>query len=297
MSGAYQSNASLPVIEGDVAFVTGGASGFGLAISKELVSRGASVIMVDINEIKCKEEASELNEKAGKTVVIAAKADTTSFEDQLTAYELGKKAFGRVDYFFANAGISELPWLPLYDPSTSSSQPITKPNTKTLDVDLNGQLNTAALAFQVFERQEPNARTGFRGKLVVTASVLGFWPSRNLPMYATAKAGIVHFVRSTAEYYEKKGITVNLVAPNITATSIIPPGFVELFGADRLCPIELVVEQMISVLGDSKDNGRVIGIVGNEVWDHPQEMTMAEKNLELMGKIEDEVDRRLELQV
>ncbi|KAK7445082.1 hypothetical protein VKT23_014944 [Stygiomarasmius scandens] len=285
----------LPEIEGDVAFVTGAASGFGLAVSKELVSRGVLVIMVDINEEECRKAASELNEKTGKIVAISAKVDTRCFEDQLTACELGKKAFGRIDYFFANAGINEDPWLPNFDPSTSSSRPITKPNTKTLEINLVGQLNTAALAFQVFERQEPNPRNGFRGKLVMTASVLGYWPSRNLPLYAASKAGIVNFVRSMAEFYENKGITVNLVAPSITATASVPPGFLDLFSDDNICPVELVVEQMISVLGSSKDNGRAISIVGREVWDHPQETCMAEKNKFIMGTIDDEVDRRLAL--
>ncbi|KAK7440430.1 hypothetical protein VKT23_017068 [Stygiomarasmius scandens] len=222
----------LPDVEGDVAFVTGAASGIGLAVSKALVNRGASVIMLDINEEGCQKEAAELNEKAGKTVAIAVKADTTCFKDQLAAYELGKEAlegwitvmpFSSTHFqnlictfvVFANAGIAEHPWLPPFDPSTASSRPIIEPDTKTLDVSLNGQLNTAALAFQVFERQQPNPRTGFRGKLVMTASVYGYWSCKSMPMYAAAKAGVVNFVRGLARYYGDKGVTVNMVSPNV----------------------------------------------------------------------------------
>ncbi|THU94889.1 NAD(P)-binding protein [Dendrothele bispora CBS 962.96] len=295
MSEHQTSNTKLPVIEGDVAFVTGAAAGFGLALSKELVSRGASVIMLDINEEVCKKVASELNEKAGKTVAIAVKADTTRFEDQLAAYELGKETFGRVDYFFANAGIAEYPWLPPFDPSTSSSRPIAPPTLKTLEINLIGQLNTSSLAFQVFERQPPNARTGFRGKLVMTASVYGYWPCKSMPMYTASKAGMVNFMRSAAGYYGEKGVTINLIAPNMSATSIVPPDFVALFGDDMLCPVELIVEQMISVLGSSKDNGRAISIMGKEVWDHPLDMFMFEKNKPGMDMIEAEVGKRIGL--
>ncbi|KAK7445081.1 hypothetical protein VKT23_014943 [Stygiomarasmius scandens] len=294
MSGSNVSTL-LPNIEGDVAFVTGAASGFGLAVSKELVNRGASVIMLDINEEGCKKIVAEFNEKAGKTVAIAIKADTTSFKDQLAAYELGKETFGRVDYFFANAGIAEHPWLPPFDPSTASSRPITEPDTKTLDINLDGQLKTAALAFQVFERQEPNPRTGFRGKLVMTASVYGYWPCMSMPMYTASKAGVVNFMRSMARYYADKGVTINLIAPNMAATSIVPPDFMEVFTEDMLCPVEFVAEQMISVLGSSKDNGRAISIVRQEVWDHPESSEMYEKNKPGMDIIEDEVGRRMGL--
>ncbi|KAK7440433.1 hypothetical protein VKT23_017071 [Stygiomarasmius scandens] len=210
MTTTQSTSTTLPVISGDVAFVTGAASGFGLFLSQELVSRGASVIMVDINEEGCKKAATDINKDADKIVAIAVKVDTTCFEDQLAAYELGKKAFGRVDYFFANAGIPERFWLPLFDPASASSRPITKPDMTTLDVNLNGQLNTAALAFQVFERQEPNPRSGFRGKLIITSSIIGFWPCKGVPLYSTSKAGVVHFMRSMARYYADKGITVNL---------------------------------------------------------------------------------------
>ncbi|THV04405.1 NAD-P-binding protein [Dendrothele bispora CBS 962.96] len=275
---------TLPEVSGDIAFVTGAASGFGLALSKELVSRGASVIMTDINEDGCKKAAAEINEKAGKNAVIAVKADTTCFEDQVAAYELGKETFGRVDYFFANAGIGEQHWIPLFDPTTS--RPITKPNMTTLDVTLNGQLNTASLAFQVFERQEPNTRTGFRGKLVITSSIIGIWPCKGLPMYSTAKAGVVSFMRTMAGYYGDKAITVNLIAPNITATSVVPPRFLALFDDDYVCPLELVIEQMISVLGSCKDNGRAICISGKETWDHTQHDAMFEKNRVQFEKME-----------
>ncbi|THU94891.1 NAD-P-binding protein [Dendrothele bispora CBS 962.96] len=289
---------TLPEISRDIAFVTGAASGFGFALSKELVSRGASVIMTDINEDGCKKAVAEINEKAGKTAAIAIKVDTTRFEDQLAAYEIGKETFGRVDMLslvFANAGISEHPWIPVFDPTTSSSRPITKPNTTTLDVTLDGQLNTAALAFQVFERQEPNPRTGFRGKLVITSSIIGFWPCKGAPLYSTAKAGVVSFMRTMAGYYGDKGITVNLIAPNVTATPIVPPDFLALLGDTYVCPLELVIEQMISVLGSCKDNGRAICISGKETWDHIQNDPMFEKNRVQFEKMEYEFGKGMGL--
>ncbi|KAF8825554.1 hypothetical protein HHX47_DHR6000222 [Lentinula edodes] len=260
-------------LDGDVAFVTGAASGFGLAITKALVSKGVKVIMVDINQ--CDDVASELNNKAGKTVVIARKANTTSWEQQYAAYEAGKELFGHIDYFFANAGIAERPWLPNFDPVTAAERPIIKPDITTLNIDLIGQLYTAALALQTFERQSTN-KHGFRGKLLMTASVYGFFPSAIMPMYASAKAAIVNFTRSAAIMYAEKGITINTIAPSMAATNIAGPPevsaeFMKGFSEDDLCTVEFVVEQYMSLLGDSKDSGRVIAISGTQAWDQPRD--------------------------
>lgn len=147
----------------------------------------------------------------------------------MAAFEKGKATFGRIDYgaslclrptklvyesrllletVFANAGIAELPWLPAFDPATAANRPISKPNFATLSIDCIGQLNTAALALQYFERQEKGAN-GFRGKLVLTASVIGFYPSTTMPMYSAAKAAIVNFMRSSAAFYADKDVTIN----------------------------------------------------------------------------------------
>jgi NAD(P)-dependent dehydrogenase (short-subunit alcohol dehydrogenase family) len=69
-------------------------------------------------------------------------------------------------------------------------------------------LYTAALALQTFERQEIGP-SGFRGKLILTASVFAYYPSRAMPLYAASKAGIINFMRSAAQYYATKNITVN----------------------------------------------------------------------------------------
>ncbi|KAK7020205.1 hypothetical protein VNI00_017818 [Paramarasmius palmivorus] len=279
-------------IRDDVAFVTGAASGIGRAIATELAGRAdisVRLILTDIDESALRSLVSDLNSKFGDHIAIGSKVDTSSWEEQLAAYELGKQAFGRVDYFFANAGIVEHMWLPAFNNSAStSSGPIIRPNLRTLEVDLVGQLYTAALALQVFQRQTPN-RHGFRGKLIITASVYGFYASDTMPLYSASKAGILHFARSASTYYGDKDITINCstfdftlrkdqlvifvpVCPNATETKIAPEDFFVPFKTQNLLtPIELIIEQCISLLGNNKDNGKAIGIVGQEVWTHPDD--------------------------
>ncbi|KAG7094871.1 hypothetical protein E1B28_005678 [Marasmius oreades] len=281
---------ALPDIKDDVAFITGAASGIGYALTKELATRGARVIITDIQETTCQTLASELNREAGETVAVAAKVDTTSWDEQVAAYELGKQTFGRVDYFFANAGIVEAMWIPRFEADKFDVEtPIEKPNLKTTEINYIGQLNTAALALQVFQRQELN-RHGFRGKLVLTSSIYGFFHSVTMPMYCSSKSGILAFTRSTSDLHKGKNITINCICPNATPTNIVPPDFFIAFREqDVLTPLDFVIEQYISVLGASQDNGKAIGVYKRNAWDHPLDTYRREENRASYGLIDDGV--------
>lgn len=280
-------------IRNDVAYVTGAASGVGLAVTKQLIELGARVIMVDFNEGENSKLATEFNQKAGQTVALAFKADIRVWDEQLAAYEQGRKEFGRVDYFIANAGIMEIPMLPNFNLETASSRPIVAPNMSTLETDLKGNILTASLAFQVFERQERN-RHGFRGKMVFTSSVYGVYPCALQPMYTTSKAGICHIMRSAAQFYEDKAITVNAVCPNLMETKVVPdPTFFDEFHQKGyLTQVDFVVKQYISLLGGNKSNGRAICVSRDDVWDHPIDTTgKYEENKDVL----DLIDRKLEM--
>ncbi|KAJ7057714.1 NAD-P-binding protein [Mycena amicta] len=263
------------IYPGEVSYITGGAAGIGRALASRLVEQGGMVVIADVNGDAAAKIATELNEKAGSVVAISVKADTTIWEEQLAGFQLAIEKFKRIDYVFANAGVAERPWLPPFDAATAASRPISKPNLSTTDINLSGQLNTAALALQTFERQEPSARSGFRGKLILTASVFGFFPTRAMPMYAASKAGIVHFMRSAAEYYADKKITVNAIAPNLIDTTIAPDVlFVPFRAQNLLSDIHLVLDQFQKLLGDSKLNGQALSISQEKVWAHPPDTYM-----------------------
>ncbi|KAF9269387.1 NAD-P-binding protein [Marasmius fiardii PR-910] len=303
---------ALPEIKDDVAFITGAASGIGYTLAKELAARGARVILTDIQESACQKLASELNANAGNTyvvihsspslfvidddndtsVAVAAKVDTTSWDEHVAAFELGKQAFGRVDYFFANAGIAEAMWIPKFESDKFDVEtPLLKPNYKTTEIDFIGQLNTAALALQVFQRQHLN-RHGFRGKLVMTSSLFGFFHSVAMPMYSSSKSGILAFVRSTSDLYKDKNITVNCVCPNMVSTNIVSPDLLKPFREqDLLTPVEFVVEQYISVLGANQDNGKAIGVFKDQAWDQPQDTYRREENRRAYELIDDIVGK------
>lgn len=115
------------------------------------------VVLADRNFQGAEETAKEFN--ASGQVAVAVQIDVVDWESQKKGFETGIEAFGRIDYVFPVAGITERPWIP-FEPSPEG---FVKPNLDVIDVNATGALYTCALAVQHFQRQKPN-KYGFRGK-------------------------------------------------------------------------------------------------------------------------------------
>jgi len=94
--------------------------------------------------------------------------DVRSFPSQLSLFKstLSNPNIPRIDYVFANAGILECGYLLSPD---GSKEEWREPDMKTIDINVTGVLYTTNLAVQAFRKQQ--VKDGFRGKIVVTASV------------------------------------------------------------------------------------------------------------------------------
>jgi len=98
----------------------------------------------------------------------------------------------------------------------------------------------------------------------VIASVCGFYCCPTLPIYTTAKHGVVGFVRSYGKYLPSEKITLNAVTPNVIRTNISSPEFYDKIEAQGLLtPIEGVVDAFESLLGDNADSGECFEIGPN----------------------------------
>jgi 15-hydroxyprostaglandin dehydrogenase (NAD) len=115
----------------------------------------------------------------------------------------------------ANAGIDDTQ--DLFIPSDG----VTKPNLKTIEVDLFGPVYATYLALHYFRTNSPN--TG--GKVVITSSTAGLYGCPPQPQYGTAKFGCVGFARSMGENsgLQAENITVNAICPSFVPTGLAPP--------------------------------------------------------------------------
>lgn len=143
------------------AYVTGGASGIGLAVAHALNQRGMRIVIADINLAGAQEAVSKLQQSTTSGQEhFAVQVDVSSWESQLAAFEKALKVVQRLDIVIVNAGVTEAVFVPN---DGGKGQDFVKPNLRTLDINLNGFLYTSALAIQQMRRQEIDA-DGVRGR-------------------------------------------------------------------------------------------------------------------------------------
>jgi len=161
---------------GKVALVSGGARGIGFATARALISRGASVVIADLDGEVSARAASELHDSRALGVA----ADVTDRGAVQWAVASTVERFGGVDVVVANAGIA---------PRVASFRAMPSETfERVIEVDLFGVCRTVEAALpQVIER---------RGHVVVVSSVYAFINGVGVIPYAMSKAAVEQFGRA-----------------------------------------------------------------------------------------------------
>ncbi len=94
-------------LDGRVAVITGAGSGIGAASAMAMAREGARVIVVDVNEAGAKATVEQIEKAGGQA--LAVRADVTRAADNQMIVEKALAAWGRLDIFFANAGVPQAP--------------------------------------------------------------------------------------------------------------------------------------------------------------------------------------------
>jgi len=237
-----------------VAIVTGGGSGIGLAITDHLVSiRGFRVAILDVDETRG--EAAAVRLAGGDTNRCCFHhVDVTKYEKQADAFkQVFKWGGGRLDLFFANAGIADTDSiyqsLAPVDAETGLPPPL---NLTILDVDLAAVIQGIHLARHFFTQ---NPKPG--GKIAITASCLGVYASHSVPLYSSAKHALVGLVRSSAPVFAGMNITINALLPVLVETNIWPEHAKHLVDDTQLTPTSTVCKAFDQFL-DSEMTGQTM---------------------------------------
>jgi rhamnulose-1-phosphate aldolase/alcohol dehydrogenase len=181
-------------LAGRVAFVTGGAGGIGSAVARSLASRGACIVVCDLDEEGAAEVADDLPEPG-----IPARADVTAEDEVVRAFRRAVLEYGGVDVVVSNAGLA-------------SSAPIEETSVEMWDknhaVLVKGYFLVAREAFRIMKKQ------GVGGSLVFVASKNALAAGKNASAYSSAKAAELHLARCLAEEGGAERIRVNTVNPD-----------------------------------------------------------------------------------
>lgn len=223
-------------LEGKTAIITGGASGIGAATAKLFVKEGAKVVIVDVNEANGKEFEKELKTDGGEALFV--QADVTNEEDVQNVFSEAKRAFGKVDILFNNAGIGAV--------KPTEELPFSEWR-KTLAVDLDGVFLFAQAAIKEYLQSGG-------GVIVNTASMYGLVGAAGSAAYNAAKAGVVNFTRSIALEYATRNIRVNALCPGFIDTPILGDtdrqGLIEATPMKRLGQPEEIAKAVLFLASD-----------------------------------------------
>lgn len=197
-------------VKGQVALVTGGASGLGEACVRRLVSAGAKAVILDLNEERGNALAAELGENAS-----FVKASVASAEDVQKAVDTCLSAFGKLNILINCAGIGAAQRV------IGKQGPMELSHfARTIEVNLIGTFNCIRLAAAVMSKNEPN-EAGERGVIISTASVAAFDGQIGQAAYSASKGGVVGMTLPIAREFARFGIRVLTIAPGLFDTPLL----------------------------------------------------------------------------
>ena len=194
--------------KGQVAVITGGASGLGAATAEALAAAGAKVALLDLNE----KAAGEIANKLGG---IAFACDVTDEASAANALAKVKAAYGAGRILVNCAGVGP----PKRILGRDGPMPLAD-YRKVIEINLIGTFNMMRLAAADMSKLEPMA-DGERGLVVMTASVAAFDGQIGQAAYASSKGGVVGLTLPAAREFSQFGIRVMTIAPGIFATPML----------------------------------------------------------------------------
>jgi len=190
---------------GDIAIVTGGASGIGTAIATRLADLGASVAIFDLDLDRAETVAKDLQSSRGSIRAIAVQVDITDEQQVEAGFERVLDKLGDPRILMNNAGSAHL-------------NLITEISAEEWDKTLSTNLKGTFLMTRAFARNLIGKNLG--GAIVNTSSLNYSAATDGLSHYCCAKAGVSMFTQVAASEFGRHNIRVNAVAPGTTRTPL-----------------------------------------------------------------------------
>ncbi|GGW89570.1 SDR family NAD(P)-dependent oxidoreductase [Alteromonas halophila] len=239
-----------------VVIITGAANGFGRLLAHELATRGARLVLSDIDEENLKRCKDEL---ATHTQVVSVSGSVADEALARTLVETAQSQFGQLDIAVNNAGIAHTP-----GPTHEMTEDI---------IDTQMAVNLKGVMFGM-KYQIPAMLANGRGHVLNVSSLAGLGGAPKGAAYAAAKHAVVGVTRTAAVEYGRKNVRVNAICPFYSPTNILDmDGYTSKEARDQLaagCPMKRlaqpqeVVNAMVLMLSplNSYMNGQSIAVDG-----------------------------------
>lgn len=192
---------TLPIfsLAGDVALITGGGSGIGLAIAHCMVQAGATVIITGRREQPLQEAVAEIGGNAH--YVVNDVADRDSLDGLVAGIEA---TYGPITVLVNNAGINQ-------------KKPAIELTDDEFDRILHTNLHAVFALTRVCAKRMLDRR---KGSIIMISSMAAYYGIDRVVPYAASKSGIEGMVRVMASEFSGQGVRVNAIAPGFIETAM-----------------------------------------------------------------------------
>jgi NAD(P)-dependent dehydrogenase (short-subunit alcohol dehydrogenase family) len=202
-------------LESKVAFITGGASGIGLALARACGTEGMCVMVSDIDQASLDEAVAELRSMGIEAAAVIC--DVTSEPSLRAAADATIDRFGKVHMLVNNAGVFV---------AGGAGECSLDTWRWAMDVNVMGVVYGTEVFLPLIRNH------GEGGHILNTASVGGHVGFAGVLAYSTTKHAVVGFSESLAEQLRGEGIGVSALCPGFTSTRIADTGRFEGSGDD-----------------------------------------------------------------
>jgi len=185
-----------------VAIVTGASRGIGRAIALALASQGAKVVASARNGEALAELAEEIKAQGGDALAVVG--DVALEDDANNLVKQAVEAYGQVDLFINNAGITRDGLLLRMKNDDWDA---------VLDTNLKGAFLCTRAVAKVMSKQRS-------GRIINISSVVGEMGNAGQANYCASKAGLLGLTKSVARELARRNVTVNAITPGFITTEM-----------------------------------------------------------------------------
>jgi NAD(P)-dependent dehydrogenase (short-subunit alcohol dehydrogenase family) len=187
-------------LDGEVALITGGGTGLGLAMARCMAAAGARVVLAGRRESVLREAVNEIGPACTYEVFdVTHTGETPALVERIRTRE------GQLSILVNNAGIH-----------------LKRPAVDTTEEDFSRVLNTHLLgAHAITRRVAPGMLEEGRGCVLFVSSMAALFGVPKVVAYTAAKAALVGMVRALATEFSPRGVRVNAIAPGWIRTDML----------------------------------------------------------------------------
>ncbi|MGM7645986.1 SDR family NAD(P)-dependent oxidoreductase [Nocardia sp. JW2] len=215
-----------------VAFVTGAASGMGLATATAFARAGAAVTLTDVDDAALETAVTEM--RAAGHQVLAVHCDVADEDQVAAAVTATVEQFGRLDFAYNNAGIQS--------PTVDAADEPGEVFDRVTGINLRGVW--ACMKHELAQMREQGS-----GTIVNCSSLGGLVGLPGRAAYHGAKHGVIGLTRSAALEYAPRGIRINAICPGTIETPMVTA----MFDSGDLDPARAAADEPIGRLGTAEE--------------------------------------------